>query len=260
MDRLKVSLAQLDVRLGKPEENISRAMNWIDEAAQNGSNLILFPELWSSGYDLEHIDAYAQVLNTGLWDDLAHKAASCHIAVGGTLLEKSNNQYFNTSMLFSPGGEVLAIYRKIHLFTTIDEHRFLTPGDQFATAEAPWGKTGLATCYDLRFPELFRHYALDGARIILLPAEWPSKRLDHWRILIRARAIENQLFVIAVNAVGSYKSDIYAGHSAVISPWGETLVEAGAVEALLTAEIDLADIDKARARIPVFEDRRPDLY
>ena len=260
MEKLKISLAQLDVRLGKPEENTSRALAWIEQAAREGSQLILFPELWSSGYDLEHINAYAQFPGSELWKSLADQAKKCSITVGGTMIEKENDKYYNTSLLFGPKGDMLGRYRKIHLFRSIQEDRYFSPGDHLEMVDLDWGKTGLATCFDLRFPEIFREYALAGAKIILLPAEWPARRLEHWRTLIRARAIENQLFVIAVNACGYHQSEPYAGHSAVINPWGEAILEAGMEECLLTTEIDLAEIQQTRQRIPVFEDRRPDAY
>lgn len=260
METLKVSLAQLDVRLGRPEENVPRAFEWIEQASRSGSQLIVFPELWSCGYDLEHLESYANELKTGLWNELSQKAAACHIAIAGSLIEKDGSHFYNTSALFDSEGLVRGIYRKIHLFRTIDEDKFLTSGDLPVVADTPWGKTGLATCYDLRFPELFRLYAISGATLMILPAEWPTRRVDHWRTLIRARAIENQCIVVAVNAAGTYKTDTYAGHSAIISSWGETIVEAGEEEFLITSEIDLSEVEITRKRIPVFEDRRPDLY
>jgi predicted amidohydrolase len=119
---------------------------------------------------------------------------------------------------------------------------------------------GLTICYDLRFPELFRRYALAGAKLIFVPAEWPHPRLMHWQTLLRARAIENQLFVVACNRVGVVGKTHFCGHSAVIDPWGETIVEGDESEMLLTAEIDLGLVDDVRQRIPIFADRRPEIY
>jgi omega-amidase len=118
----------------------------------------------------------------------------------------------------------------------------------------------MTICYDLRFPELFRRYALAGARLILVPAEWPHPRRAHWQTLLRARAIENQCFVAACNRVGITGNSTFFGASAVIDPWGEALVEGGETELILTATIDLSLVDTVRKRIPVFEDRRPELY
>jgi predicted amidohydrolase len=118
----------------------------------------------------------------------------------------------------------------------------------------------LAICYDLRFPELFRGYALGGARLIVIPAQWPAPRIDHWRTLLRARAIENQCFVAGCNRVGTDPDNTFGGASAVIGPWGELLVEGGDQAALLVARITPAKVDEARRRIPVLSDRRPDRY
>ena len=118
----------------------------------------------------------------------------------------------------------------------------------------------MAICYDLRFPELFRHYALQGARLILLPAEWPNPRREHWRTLLRARAIENQCFVAACNRVGESDGTSFFGASAVIDPWGATLIEGDDTPAILTTTLDLSLVENVRERIPVFADRRPELY
>ena len=126
--------------------------------------------------------------------------------------------------------------------------------------ELPWGCAGLAICYDLRFPELFRRYALEGARLMILPAAWPHPRRMHWRTLLRSRAIENQCFVAACNRVGTADDVSFFGSSAVIDPWGETLIEGGETEALLTVRIDLDTVEATRAKIPIFADRRPELY
>jgi predicted amidohydrolase len=142
----------------------------------------------------------------------------------------------------------------------MDEDKYLTAGDEGAIVGLPWGAAGLAVCYDLRFPELFRKYALEGANMVLLPAEWPAPRLAHWRTLLRARAIENQMFVIACNSVGVTEKVQFPGHSAIIDPWGNTIIEGAEDESLLTAEIDLEEVDKFRNKIPVFDDRRPDVY
>lgn len=126
---------------------------------------------------------------------------------------------------------------------------------------APWGETGLAICYDLRFPEMFRRYALDGVQTMIISAEWPLQRIEHWQTLLRARAIENQCFVIAANCVGQCGGENFGGRSAVISPWGEVLVEGQSDQPeLLTVTFDTGQVDEVRRRIPVLIDRRPDLY
>jgi omega-amidase len=257
---LTLSLGQMDVTLGDPDTNFERVRAWTEEAARRGSALVLFPELWSTGYDLENWDRHASPPGEGMFARLAALAREHRIALGGSVLEVRDGKAYNAFALFDAGGELSATYHKTHLFRLMDEEKWLAPGESLELVEAEWGLTGLGICYDLRFPELFRHYALRGARLVLLPAEWPARRAYHWQTLLRARAIENQMFVAGCNRVGESKGEVFGGGSAVIDPWGEAVVEGGSRAALLTAEIDLGQVDEVRKRIPVFEDRRPDIY
>ncbi len=263
--RLTISLVQMDCRLGMPEENFTVAEAQIAEAARRGSNLVILPELWSTAYALDEAALLAAPLAAGpeaggWFGRFAALARQHKVYLAGSMLEARDGAYFNCLALYAPDGSLCAQYRKIHLFRLMDEEQYLGPGDAPSLADLPWGKTGLAICYDLRFPELFRRYALADARLILLPSEWPHPRLAHWRTLLRARAIENQVFVAACNRVGATKGNTFFGASAVIDPWGETLVEGGETELLLTVTVDLSIVDDVRRRIPVFADRRPDLY
>ena len=257
---LNISLGQMDVRLGEVEANFAQVAAWTAEAARRGTALVVFPELWSTGYDLENWPTHASPLGAGLFARLAALAQEHHIALAGSVLEARDGRAYNALALFTADGALAATYRKTHLFRLMDEEKWLAPGAERVLADAPWGGTGLAICYDLRFPELFRRYALDGARLVLLPAEWPARRAAHWHTLLRARAIENQMFVAGVNRVGESKGEVFGGGSELIDPWGEAVVAAGSAPTLLTAEIDLAQVDEVRRRIPVFQDRRPDLY
>jgi predicted amidohydrolase len=257
---MTLSLGQMTVSTGDPAANLARARAMVVEAARRGSQLVLLPELWSTGYDLEHWRQYAAPLGSGHFADIATLAREHCIAVGGSLLETQGDHATNCFALFGPDGDLWGSYRKIHLFKLMDEDRWLAPGQEVVTAESPWGALGLAICYDLRFPELFRRQAVTGARLILLPAEWPTRRIAHWSTLLRARAIENQCFVAACNCVGGSETDTFGGRSAVIDAWGETIIEAGSSETLLTATIDLDLADRVRAHIPVLSDRRPELY
>jgi len=260
MSDLTVSLAQMRFQFGHPEANFERAAEWVAKAAERDSDLLLLPELWPSGYDLEHWQRYATTLDEGLFPRLADLARQHGIALGGSLLEASNGKAYNTFVLFGTDGTILGLYRKIHRFRLLDEQKWLGAGRELALIDAPWGATGLSICYDLRFPEMFRIYGLGGARLILLVAEWPQTRIGHWRILLQARAIENQTYIAAVNKVGKSQGAKLGGHSAVVDPWGKRLVEGDTTEALLTTEIDFREIEKARRFLPVFDDRRPDLY
>ena len=260
-----ITLVQMNSLLGKPAENFERASASIEEAARRGSDLVVLPELWSTAYDLENAADHASILalnerGEGWFGHLARLAKEHRIWLTGSLLEALDGRFYNCMALYSPQGDLAGVYRKIHLFRLMREEQFLAPGPEATLLDLPWGATGLAICYDLRFPELFRRYALGGARLIVLPAEWPHPRREHWRTLLRARAIENQCFVAACNRVGEGKGNVFFGSSMVIDPWGEVLVEGDEGEELLTAQVDLSGADVARARIPVFADRRPELY
>ncbi len=265
MTQVTISLVQMDCELGKPADNFRRAAEWIAEAARRGSDLVVLPELWSTAYDLENARDHAAPLapapNLPDWFEQFSRLARTHgVWLTGSLLENRHGRFYNTMPVYNPEGILAGSYSKIHLFRLMDEHQYLTAGDKTTLLDLPWGRTGLAICYDLRFPELFRKLALAGARLMIVPAEWPHPRRTHWRTLLRARAIENQCFVAACNRVGSSKGSDFFGASAVIDPWGETLIEGGEVENVLTVTVNLALVDDVRKRIPVFSDRRPKLY
>ena len=259
--KVLISLAQMHLYFGQPSKNFERASQMIVQAVHEKATCILFPELWTSGYDFDNRFLHAQS-NLAILEDLAKLARLHKISIGGSYLEaQEGNLLFNTHTWLVPGIPTYIKYQKIHLFRLMDEDKWLQPGNQLVCADFQWGKAGLAVCYDLRFPEIFRKYALQGAQMAFIPAEWPSARVLHWKTLLRARAIENQMFVVAVNCVGKIGNETFGGSSAIISPWGETIAESnGQDEQLITAEIDLDQVDEIRKKIPVFEDRRPDIY
>jgi len=252
---LRIAAVQLEITLGQPEANISRARELL---AETDAEIVLLPELWTTGYDLERAADLAIHLKSD--NEIAKLAREFGVYLCGSVLEKSGGKFFNAFTIYSPSGELLAVYRKLHLFAPLREPIFLTPGDEPLTIELPWGKTSLAICYDLRFPELFRAYAVAGARLMLVCAEWPHPRLEHWRTLLRARAIENQAYVVACNAVGRANETVFFGHSMIINPWGEVLAEAEEAETILSGEFDLAQVDQIRQQFPVLQDRREELF
>ncbi len=257
---LTLSLAQIDIAWGQPDANLSKAEEWIAEAHRRGSDLIVFPELWTTGYDLDNVDRYASAPGQGVFERLAQLAHQHSIYITGSILKRQGRAIYNCAPLFSPEGAFLGDYDKVHLFGLMDEDKYLAPGHQTPLFDLPWGRCALGICYDLRFPELFRKYALAGADLILVPAEWPYPRLEHWRTLLRARAIENECFIAACNRVGQGGEAQFFGHSAVIDPWGRCLVEAGESEILLTVSLDIQLVQDVRQRLTVFHDRRPDVY
>lgn len=259
MEPISIALAQINICFGDPAENLQTAIPLLQSASKKGSTFILFPELWTTGYDLEHGMKHAQA-NLEILKELRNAAKEFHITIGGSFLLEKKNKLFNTFVLLQPGGSEVH-YSKIHLFRLMDEHKFLHPGEGLQTCLFGWGKAGLSICYDLRFPEMFRVYAVDSVKIIFLVAEWPLQRISHWQHLLRARAIENQYFVAAVNATGVSGKERFGGYTALINPWGDTLGEAPhQEEELIQARIDLQMVDQIRETIPVFKDRRLDLY
>jgi omega-amidase len=259
---LRVALGQMDIALGDPVANLQRVQELASQAAAAGTELLLLPELWGSGYDLQRADELADELNTGLFASVASLARHYRLAICGSLLEWDpvEERAYNTATLYDQDGSLRGSYRKIHRFGLMDEDRYLGAGEQAPILATAWGPTALAICYDLRFPELFRRYALEGAHVILMPSEWPVPRIEHWRTLLRARAIENQCFVIACNRVGADRANTFGGRSAAIDPMGNALVEGQDGADLLHATLNLDLVAEVRSRIPIWDDRRPELY
>jgi predicted amidohydrolase len=260
MNTLTLALAQIDLALGDPTRNLETACAQIAEAKMRGADIVVLPELWSSAYALERAAAHASALDQGMFAAMAKIARENQIAIVGSLLEARDGKFYNTATFHDALGSRVGTYRKLHLVPMLDEPKFLAGGDDAPVFDAAFGKCALAVCYDLRFPELWRHYALAGARLVFIPAEWPQKRIAHWRALLPARAIEDQFFVAGCNRVGASKGEIFGGNSMIVNPWGEILVEGDMDEALLIARIDLDLVDDVRARVPVFRDRRADVY
>jgi len=263
---LTVSLAQFRVTPGDPADNLRRGEAVIAEAARRGSDLVCFPEMWTTGFPWE-TNARIAPAHEAVLDAIGALAAKYRIWIFGSMLGVCGpGKVANTGILFDSAGDRAGVYRKTHLFRPIHEEAHITPGDTLTLVETPWGRAALAICYDLRFPELFRTYALRGADFVLLPAAFPRIRIPMWRILAHARAIENQMFLLGVNQVGSEDLGldeplIYGGTSVLIDPLGKTILEAGdSEEILLTATIDPALTAATRAAGNILLDRRPELY
>jgi len=250
----------MDVLTGQPDANLARARDFAAQARDAGADLLLLPELWFNGYDLERAEERATPLGEGGFAHMAELAREFGLHLAGSLLERHDGGASNTAVLYAPDGSLLGSYRKIHRFRLMQEHRYLAPGDRATLCPTPWGPVGLAICYDLRFPELFRVMALAGAVLFLVPAQWPVRRVEAWLLLARARAVENELIVAACNRVGNDGEATFPGRSLVVDPWGNVLVEGDDRERLLIAQADLREIRKARRYLTVYEDRRPDAY
>ncbi|KAB8142409.1 carbon-nitrogen family hydrolase [Chloroflexia bacterium SDU3-3] len=257
---LTVGLAQMDIVLGEPEQNTMALQALAADARGQQVDLLVLPELWSTGYMLERADSLACELGGGASAAMAEAARTYGLAIVGSVLARQARGVANTAVFYEPDGSLRCSYSKLHLFGLMQEDQFLVPGDAAPVLDTRWGKAGLAICYDLRFPELFRSYAVRGAGLVVMPSEWPYPRLGHWRTLVQARAIENQCFMVACNRVGHDRASHFCGHSMVVDPWGEVLVEAGDEPGLFVAQLDLDVVAAVRSRMSVLSDRRPDVY
>jgi omega-amidase len=258
---MKIAVCQMNVIQGDKEQNRKTAESYIDEAAQNGAHVIVLPEMWTSGYDFKKLVEHTESINGSTHKFLSQKAAEHKVyIVGGSLPIQFDDGVRNTSVTYAPNGNVINIYSKIHLIGLMEEDKYLVPGIEYNTFELGQVSAATIICYDLRFPELIRSYALEGAKVLFVPAEWPVQREQHWLTLLRARAIENQFFVIGANMAGRNENDVFNGHSIIYDPWGEIVAEAGSEPTIMYADIDPEIVTTVRERMPIFKDRVPNLY
>jgi predicted amidohydrolase len=252
---------QMDIRSRDWEGNLGIAVDRITAAAASGVDLVCLPEMFPTGFDYEYIRERAEPISGPFMTALGETARDAEVhLVCGSFPEREGDEIYNTAVLLGPDGEIIGKYRKIHLFPLMEENLHLSPGGDIPVFETALGRLGLMICYDLRFPELSRALALGGAEVILLPAEFPYPRLDHWRCLLQARAVENQCFIVAVNRVGSAGSTRFFGNSSIYDPWGELVAGTGDDEDVVRGRMDTSLVEEVRRRIPVFADRRGDLY
>lgn len=258
---MKIACVQMDIAFGNPDENFIKVQRYIEEATSNGADTIVLPEMWNTGYALTELNTLADNDGQKTKELLVNFARSHQVnIVGGSVSTKRNGQFFNTMYVVNREGELVSEYDKAHLFKLMDEHHYMEAGQSANLFTLDGVKCGGVICYDLRFPEWIRKHVLQGAKVMFIPAEWPQKRIDHWQILLQARAIENQCFIVAVNRVGSDPNNEFNGHSMVIAPWGELLVANEEAEGIYYAELNLEEIERVRKTIPIFQDRRPELY
>lgn len=230
--------------------------------AQAGADLVVLPELWTVGaFASDDFAAGAEKAGGGPTAE-AMSAAARDAGVwlhAGSVVERDpwpDGPLYNTSLLFAPDGTLHATYRKIHRFGfDRGEAVVMAAGDRIVAARLPQAVLGLATCYDLRFPEQFRLLVDAGAEVVVLPAGWPAARLAHWRILVQARAVENQAYVLACGTAGTHAGVEQAGHSMVVDPWGAVLAEAGPGEEVIGCDLDPSRVAATRKDFPVLRDR-----
>jgi predicted amidohydrolase len=255
---MRASLVQLSVRSSEtPGDRRKRAAALILSHA--GDDLVVLPELWTVGaWDFDAWHSGAEELDgpTVRAMSAAARAAGVWLHAGSLMERDRDGTLYNTALVFDRDGVLRARYRKIHRYGfDTGEAVSLGAGHEIVTVPTDFGVLGLAICYDLRFPELFRGLIDAGAEIVAVPAAWPAARLEHLRLFARTRAVEEQVFLLACVAAGEHGGMVQAGHSMIVDPWGTVLGEAGDGEETLTAEFDMADVISHRTRLPVLRDR-----
>jgi predicted amidohydrolase len=256
----RIGLIQGSFPPGEIEKNYQKAQDYLIQAVEKSASLVLLPELWVCGFDLKNSTEYASGLNQGWFNKMDQLANKYQVGLGGSIIEQDGEDLYNTFVLFDPQEGLIGKYRKIHLFQKLREKDYFKAGSSLELINSRWGKIGLAVCYDLRFPEIFRAYAAKEAQLILVVAEWPQKRITHWSTLLQARAIENQVYIAAVNKTGPSQGLELGGFSAVLDPGGEILAAGNGTEQLVLADIDLDIVEQTRERMQVLKDRKPALY
>lgn len=258
---MKVTCLQMDIDFGNPNENKQRVKKEIIKAMLDKPDVIVLPELWTTGYDLTRLDEIADHNGTDSQLFLSELAKKHQVnIVGGSIAKKTASGITNTMYFHDRLGDCVGEYSKVHLFKLMDEHLYLQAGNSKGHFTIEDAKCAGLICYDIRFPEWVRAHATDGSEVIFVVAQWPMARLEHWRTLLISRAIENQCYIIACNRAGSDPKNEFAGHSMIIDPWGEVLAEASKGPTQLTATLDLEKVPQVRKQIPIFADRRTDLY
>lgn len=258
METIKAAAIQFNVKQGDVDANLAYVREALHRVAGHGAQLVVLPEMWSSGFSYKNLNVLA-LRTAAIVEELLALSLELKLVIVGSMPEPNGDKVFNTIHVID-NGKLAGIYRKMHLFSLLGEDKAFSGGDQWLLAETTLGKIGVIICYDLRFPELSRRLALEGAVVICVPAQWPRPRQEHWRTLLRARAIENQLYVVSCNACGIVGKLDFFGMSMIIDPKGEMIAEAGDEDREILGNLDLQALHDWRTQIPCFGDRRPELY
>ena len=257
-----ISCIQMNVRTGLADRNFKHAEALIRRAARKRPDVILLPELWNIGFDPRRVDpaladedgARTKAVISSLAKEL------CVNIVAGSVAIRRDGSVYNTCYVFDRAGACVAEYDKTHLFSPMGETAAYTAGNALVRFTLDGAACAILICYDIRFPELARSLALPGLDVLFVPAEWPESRKGQLETLLRARAIENQSYAALCNGYGRAGNIRYGGRSMIVSPRGETLAKAGGGERIIRARLDLDDLPRLRAELPVWADRRPELY
>lgn len=257
---IKIACIQSDVVLGNSKENSLKMKTKIHEAIKNNATVIVLPELWTTGYCLEEITNHTSQQES-IISELQTIARTKRVTIiGGSFPISRENGVTNTLVVINNQGEVVKEYDKVHLFQLMNEHHYLQSGTENGLFTIDGLEVAGFVCYDLRFPEWIQAHAVKGAKVLFFVAEWPIQRIDHWETLLKARAIENQCYVVACNRVGKDLANTFGGGSLIIDPWGEILSKGSTNEEIIFGEIDREKVEEIRNTIPIFVDRKEGIY
>ena len=256
---MRVCSVQLASTWEDPGATLRRTARFVAQAKEQGAGLVCFPEQFITGWS-PHSTLFAEDPDGPSVRALQALARDNAVFLVGSYVERHEPRPLNTSIAIDPSGKVVASFSKIHPFAPGGEDLHYGRGDHLSVFTAGDVRFGIAICYDLRFGPLFRAYALAGVHCVLVPSAWPCSRTRAWEILIQARALDNQFYVIGCNPTGTTPVDRYCGHSLSADPVGGVISRGGEGEELVMTEVDPAKVEATRARMPVEKDFRPDLY
>jgi len=260
---LRIGIAQINIKIGDRAANYKAVEDWMEKyyVPSDTETVIVLPEIWDVGYAIEEAATLADPEGRGSAEFLSGLAQKYNVwFAGGSVLAGTPNGAANRAQVINPKGEYIAHYDKVHLIPLMDEDKYLVGGKTECLFEIGGVTAGSVICYDIRFCEWLRLCAVHGAKIMFISAEWPTVRIDHWIALLRARAIEDMMYVVACNRIGNSKDTDFGGHSMVIDPWGKILYEGTDQEEGAFTEIDPSTVEGIRDHLKVFEVRHPELY
>jgi len=260
---MKIGIAQIDCDPGNVDANLEKISLFVDKAQKQNCRMVVFPEMVDTGYQMDAIRRSASVWNSGPFNTLKNLAAENNLYIAAGISEQVEEQIYNSMAVFSPERGLMAKYRKIHLadYPPLNEGSEIVPGNELVWVEIEGFKFGLMICYDLRFPEMSRSLAVNGADVLLLVSAWPFPRNVHYDLLTRTRAVENQAYFIAANRTGKDGSFHFCGSSRIADPFGIMVASSAEErEEMIVGELQKELISSTRKKMPVFQHRRPTIY
>lgn len=244
---MKAAICQLAIIPGNKGANFEKVAAYAKQAKEGGADILILPETFAIVFSMEVGEISESKKDSDTLKFIKKTAKENRIWVLGTLVEKTKEGNKNAACLVNRSGKIVKIYHKMHLFPLTEEDKKCVPGSKLAVADVDGTKCGISICYDLRFPEMYRALAKKGATVIFVPSNWPEKRREHWLALLKARAIENQCYVVGANRAGNDGKEEYSGNSRIYGPFGEEILAAGKEEGVFFGELDLERVKEVRS-------------